>query len=143
MLRQRPRAHPRYVLNGFSTGFTLLEILAAVAILAIAVVSLYSLQNQSIDLSGYVNEMTIATMMARERASEEDLKVRFPNLMSPKKPLSDEYPGFVIEDVPQEDSGLVGRLPEGIRPKPLGIRITWKHRGREETLTLRGYLPVQ
>lgn len=121
----------------------MLEVLAAVAILAVAVLSLYSLQNKSIDLSSYVNEMTIATMMARERASEAELKFRFPNYMLPKKSLQDEYPGFELEDLTDGDTSITSELPEGIRPKTAGIRVKWKHMGKEETVTLKGFVPTQ
>lgn len=138
---RRRRSSPDNRASGGS-GFTLLEVLAAVAILALAVVSLYSLQNKSIGLVGYINEMTIADMIAREEIAQQELKVRYPNLMIPKKSLQDEYPDFTIEDLTQGDTDLGLQLPETIKPKPLGVRVTWKHEGREYTLTLRSFLPV-
>ena len=124
-------------------AFTLLEVLAAVAILAVAVLSLYSLQNKSIDLSSYVNEMTIATMMVREKASEAELKIRFPNFMLPKKSLQEEYPGFELEDLTGGDTGITSELPEGIKPKTAGIMVKWKHMGKDEAVTLKGFVPSQ
>jgi len=124
-------------------GFTLLEVLAAVAILAMAILSLYSLQNQSIELSSYVNEMTIATLMTKGRIAELELKARYPNFAILRKALTDDYPGFELEDLSEEEAGATLQLPEGIKPKALGVRVKWKRRGNEESMKLTTFVPPQ
>jgi serine O-acetyltransferase len=51
-------------------GFTLLEVMAAVVILSIALVSLLQANNQSILLKGRAQNVTTATLLAREKLSE-------------------------------------------------------------------------
>jgi len=51
-------------------GFTLLEVMVALAIVAIALVTLLSLANRSVTISGYLQHMTQATLLAQEKMSE-------------------------------------------------------------------------
>ena len=56
-------------------AFTLLEVMVAVAILAISLVSLFTLQTQSIGITSYVTASGIAAQLARCRMSEIELEI--------------------------------------------------------------------
>jgi general secretion pathway protein I len=55
------------------TGFTLLEVMVAVAIIAMSFVSLLGSQSQSISIAGISRFETIAAMLAREKLTELQL----------------------------------------------------------------------
>ena len=64
-----PPADPRRTRRG-AAGFTLLEVLVAVAVLGLALVSLLSLHVRNIDLIGRDRRVTEATLLARGLMSE-------------------------------------------------------------------------
>ncbi len=51
-------------------GFTLIEVMAAVVILAIALLSLLRANNQTIYLKAHARDLTTATLLAQERLAE-------------------------------------------------------------------------
>lgn len=56
-----------------SAGFTLLEVMIALAIVAIALVSLLGLANRSIGVQERLQRMTRATLLAQEKMTEIEL----------------------------------------------------------------------
>lgn len=56
--------------NGKHSGFTLLEVMIALAIISIALVSLLSLGNRSIGINGRLQKMTQATLLAQHKMTE-------------------------------------------------------------------------
>ena len=56
------------------TGFTLLEVMVAVAIIAMTFVSLLGSQSQSISIAGISRFETTAAMLAREKLTELQLE---------------------------------------------------------------------
>ena len=53
-----------------SGGFTLLEVMIAIAIISIALISLQALNNRTIAIHGYLQRMTQATLLAQYKMSE-------------------------------------------------------------------------
>jgi general secretion pathway protein I len=53
-----------------SPGFTLLEVMIAVAIVAIALVTLLGMGNRSIDINGRLQKITQATLLAQHKMTE-------------------------------------------------------------------------
>lgn len=53
-----------------SGGFTLLEVMIAIAIMSIALISLQALNNRTIATHGYLQRMTQATLLAQYKMSE-------------------------------------------------------------------------
>ncbi len=62
------------------SGFTLVEVLVALAILAIALAAVLRAMGQAIDLSTDLRERTLALWVAEERATEYQLKRDWPGL---------------------------------------------------------------
>jgi len=60
---------------GSSSGFTLLEIMVAVAILSISLVALLNFQGNTMIRSGRAEKITEATMLARMKMAELDLEL--------------------------------------------------------------------
>ena len=57
-------------------GFTLLEIMVALAIIGIAMVALLSLGNRSIGVHDRLQHLTQATLLAQQKMSESELESR-------------------------------------------------------------------
>lgn len=57
-------------------GFTLLETMIALAIIGIALVTLLGLGNRSINISGRLQKITQATLLAQEKMTEIELKAQ-------------------------------------------------------------------
>jgi general secretion pathway protein I len=55
-----------------ASGFTLLEVMIAMAILAIALVAVYQSQSQSISMAGSSHFLTTASLLAQSRMTEID-----------------------------------------------------------------------
>ena len=63
-------------------GFTLLEIMIALAIVSIAMVSLLSLANRSIGVHDRLQRMTAATLLAQQKMAETEVNARHGTLKS-------------------------------------------------------------
>lgn len=63
---------------GSERGFTLLEVLIALGILALALPILLGLRNWDLDLHARANELTTATILAQEKLIETELGVLLP-----------------------------------------------------------------
>jgi len=80
MIAQRPK-----------NGFTLLEIMAALAIMATALVALLGTHLKSLDLAYKHKEQTLAAMLARQKL-EETLTVPFDELSSDSGDFAPTHP---------------------------------------------------
>ena len=72
-------------------GFTLLEVMAALAIMATALVALLGTHLKSLDLAYKHKEQTLAAMLARQKL-EETLTVPFDDLNSDSGDFGSVYP---------------------------------------------------
>jgi general secretion pathway protein I len=73
-------------------GFTLLEVMIAMAVLGIALLALLSLHHQSLQTVIHGQDMTRAAMLAQAVMSQAELE-RFPNLGITKGNFSTMFPG--------------------------------------------------
>ena len=78
---------------GFSKGFTLLEVMVSVAIIAIVLVSILRLQGQTISMNETIRFYTIAPLLADSKISEINLNPSNFELSS-SGDFGDEYPGY-------------------------------------------------
>jgi general secretion pathway protein I len=93
MVRWRARVAP----DSPPRGFTLLEVMIAMAVLGIALLALLSLHHQSLQTVIHGQDMSRAAMLAQAVMSQAELE-RFPNLGITKGDFSNlfprEYPNF-------------------------------------------------
>lgn len=61
-------------------GFTLVEVLVALAVLAIALAAVLRAMGQAIDLSTDLRQRTVALWVAQERATEHELRRDWPSV---------------------------------------------------------------
>jgi general secretion pathway protein I len=64
-------------------GFTLLEVMIALAIISIALISLLSLATSSINVNARLQKITQATLLAQEKMTDVEAKIRNSNTESP------------------------------------------------------------
>ena len=75
------------------SGFTLLEVMVALAILAVALVVLLGLRNRDVQLQAYARDLTRATLLAREMAATVDTEGT-PELGYVEGDFGPDQPGF-------------------------------------------------
>ncbi len=81
------------VVRSERSGFTLLEVLVALAILSIALVVLLGLRNQDVNLVDATRHLTVATALARMKMVETDLE-GFPGLGEADGEFGEGYSDF-------------------------------------------------
>lgn len=93
----------------FQTGFTLLEVMVAVAIIAMTFVSLLGSQSQSISIAGISRFETSAAMLAREKLTELQLD-GFDELSSGSGQFEDEFADYSwqteVRELNEDASGI-------------------------------------
>ncbi len=86
-------------------GFTLLEVMVALAVLAIALISIYRLQGQTMMMSGSARFYSMAPKLAQARLAEIERKP-FNDISDGSGDFGTDYPGYAwalsIEDLPTE-----------------------------------------
>lgn len=110
---------------GSSRGFTLIEIMIALAVLAISLTVLLGLRNRDIALSGYSGHLTEATLLARQQIAEITF-AGFPDLGEKEGDFGEERPGYRWkQEVKQTPYDVV---------RELNLDVLWKEGGREESV---------
>ncbi len=111
-------------------GFTLLEVMIALAILALVGVAFLRAQAGSIRLLDESSQISLATLLARERMAEME-GTGFPELGKDSGAGGEAFPGFQWEQVVTGTDLPV--LRQGL------VRVLWKDGTRERTLELVAY----
>jgi len=92
-------------------GFTLLEVMVAVAIIAMTFVSLLGSQSQSISIAEISRFETNAAMLAQEKLTELQLE-SFNALSSTSGTFEDEFADYVweaeIKELAEDETGITG-----------------------------------
>lgn len=140
----------------FKKGFTLLEVMVAVAILAISMTVLLTFSGNSLIASGRAERMTIATMLARQKMAEIELELEkaigrneFPDERSEDGKFDEPFEGYgwkmdirrveLPAPVAEEGGGIqeiVGRqLTREISKtvRELKLTVTWEEGGEEQS----------
>jgi general secretion pathway protein I len=86
-------------------GFTLLEVLVALAVLAIALTSIYRLQGQTYLMSASARFYSIAPQLARIKLAEVE-RQKFKDIIGGSGAFGEDYPGYAwklsVEDMPSD-----------------------------------------
>ena len=93
------------------TGFTLLEVMIAVAIIAMTFVSMLGSQSQSISIAGISRFETNAAMLARKKLTELQLE-GFAQLSSGSGQFEDEFADYSwqteVRELYEDETGITG-----------------------------------
>ena len=107
-------------MNGRENGFTLVEVLIAVMVLAIAFLAMYQMQAMAVRGNETANQVTIATMLAQDKM--EEIK-------------NTNYDDVTNLNFPTENYGMVPNFPqfrrevavtENGRVKTVRVTVLWK-----------------
>jgi len=116
------------------SGFTLLEIMIALAIVSIAMISLLSLANRSIGVHDRLQRITSATLLAQHKMAETEVHSRNGNLGSA------ETEG--VFDIPYSDYRW--RITFAETPLPsirlITVTVLWGDEERNEMVDLTSFV---
>lgn len=112
-------------------GFTLLEILVALAVLAVALVVLLTLRNRDIALQAHARHLITATALAKEKL-EELSRVAEADRQETSGDFGERYPGYVWRQEMQPTP-----VPEWF---DITVTVSWPEGARQEQVELVTYV---
>jgi general secretion pathway protein I len=122
-----------------SKGFTLIEVMVAMSIIAIVLVSIYRLHSQTILMQSQTRFYSIAPLLAQQKISDFDNMAKI-DLADDNGDFGDEYPAYIWQaTVITVDAEVLGLLSEDM----FRIDITISSIDDMNTFQLRGYRFVQ
>ncbi len=125
-------------------GFTLLEVVIAIAVLSVGLMMLLSLQNQTIELSSYSKNLSLAMLIAKEKMIELEMREReLTEIEMRDGRMEERYPGFRVEELEEEET-LLSFLDFGekIRLHQIAVRVSWDEGNREEEYLLTTWIAL-
>jgi len=126
------------------TGFTLLEVLLAIALLAIALPVLLGLRNFDLDLHTRAEELTAATLLAQEKMIETELSGVYP--VGEVVGNFGSVPLGTQAGVPAADRAVGYKWKRTISPTPLEsirevrVQVSWPRGSIEESVEVSTYV---
>lgn len=117
-------------------GFSLLEVMIALAIVAIALVSLLGLANRSILVQDKIQRLTRATLLAQQLMSEQELNVA--KSRSNWEPQEDVFPEPFADfrwQISYQDT-LINQV------KQVTVTVFWGSEEKNEQVQLVSFLPI-
>ncbi len=124
-------------------GFTLLEVLLAIGLLAIALPVLLGLRNFDLDLEAKAKDITFATLLAQEKLLETELLGVYP-----VGEITGDFqaPPIGVQSPPTGDRAPGYKWKRTISPTPLElvrevrVQVSWPRGDKEETLEVSTYV---
>ena len=104
-------------------GFTLLEVMIAVALIAIALVTLLGSQSQSVSFANSAKFETMAALLAQSKMSEMTIQGA-DSLSGDSGNFGDDYPGYAWEAT-VSDISLEGMDTISDYLKQIDLTVTW------------------
>lgn len=116
-------------------AFTLLEVMIALAILAIAMTSLFSSQSQSLSLAIEGKFNSVASFLAQEKLAEYEAGVS--EILSGEGDFGEEFPGFTWKtEVSEPEMDVLTGAKELERPlQRIDLTIGWENDQFSATFT--------
>jgi general secretion pathway protein I len=118
------------------SGFTLLEMIVATALMGMAIVGLLSLITQSLSNASHVREYDRAAMLARSKMSELLTVTPLP-LAQPLEGAFDEASGWTARLDPFEVAGQPG--PGSSMLARIQLTVWWVNNGQRRSIDLESY----
>jgi general secretion pathway protein I len=121
--------------NRTENGFTLMEVMVALSVVAIALTAIYRMHSQTLFMDARSRFDTVATMLARQKIADIDA-IDLADLSSDNGDFDNDYPGYawqiqseaVSSDLLKEDGPVLKR-----------ITVTISFNGEESLFTLTTY----
>lgn len=130
----------RLTVHGSRKGFTLLEVIVATAIMATAVIGLFSLVTQSLSNAALVREYDRAAMLARTQMNEL--------IALDKPPIGRELQGKIDDRTQWEAVIEPWEVPGAAAAGSsflarIDLKLSWESNGRRRQVELEGFRRVR
>ncbi len=124
-------------LRQYNKGFSLLEVMIALAIVAIALVTLLGLSNRSILVQDKIQKVTSATLLAQQLMSEQELNIGKSGLnWEPQEDnFAEPFTAFRWQ-ISYQDT-LISQV------KQVTVQVLWGAAEKNEQVQLVSFLPVK
>jgi general secretion pathway protein I len=117
---------------GSDRGFTLLEVMVALVIIATSFVVLLHSRNQSVLMADDARHITEATLLAAQKMTEIELG-GFPDVGEDEGEFGDEFPGYRWK-------GQVSEVPTYDFIREVRLSVLWGELGKERSVDLVSYV---
>ncbi len=117
-----------------SAGFTLLEVMVAVAILAMVLVTLLGVKNRSMEDVMLADHITTATMLAKRKMTEVLLSGQLSQKEDAGEFPEEEFTGYTWK----QDIALIQPI-ENMQITEVRVQVLWKEGQRQEKVELLSY----
>jgi len=93
------------------SGFTLLEVMVAVAVIAITFVTLLGAQSQSVSIAGHTRFAVTSALLAQQQLTEIEM-TEYEQISSGSGDFGENYPGYSwqaeVSDLGEDETGIKG-----------------------------------
>jgi general secretion pathway protein I len=118
--------------NRSERGFTLIEVLVALCIIAIAFGAIYKAQAQGISMTGESHDLTHAALLAQQKMAE--VVSTLPSYGLRRGDFGPDYPGFVWEE------RVTGYTEFGADLRHVQVSVSWGPQDSARTFALESYV---
>jgi len=118
----------------YSAGFTLLEVMVAVAILAMVLVTLMGVKNRSMEDVMLADHITTATMLAKRKMTEVLLSGQLSQKEDAGEFPEEEFTGYTWK----QDIAFIQPI-ENMQITEVRVQVLWKQGQRQEMVELLSY----